>query len=143
MGGLRVKPTAYNVFKTGDAYNAIIAGVWSYVLNASQFLNGYFYNSSQALNDEIEYKFSHKQGPFNLMLLCVTDAWGGITTVYLDGVAQGTFDLYTGVTVWNVRVVVPITILRDGEHTLRLRLTGQTPPSAAWRLNLSSLWITD
>jgi len=142
--GKKAPPTAYNVYKIGPAYNRIISGTWKINTAAAQLLNGFFHGWPSAVNDEVEYKFSHKAGNFTLVVLCLGRVAGAEATVYLDGAAQGTIDFYRAVQEYNLMLTCPLAILSDGEHTLTLKSTGIGGGGAGgWEINITAWWIKD
>lgn len=134
---------SYNVFKGCDAYNSIIQGAWTYTIDNGQVYCFVYVNNSNAQNDEIQYKFTHKRGSFTFVLLHQQDANRAIATVILDNVTQGTIDMYSAGLVRNVVSTVPLTILRDGEHTLSLRTATRNVLSIGWYLVSTAFWIRD
>lgn len=141
-------PTAYDVFKIGPAYNSIspASGTWYILTDAGQLLYGYLVNSLDAqLGDEVEYKFSHKAGSYTFCLLTILEYNRGIITVYVDDVSQGTMDLYSMLEVANTVATLPITITSDGEHTLKIEVTGRNSSnySPYYLVSISAWWLRD
>ena len=134
---------AYNVWKPCDAYNAIVQGTWDYLIDTTQFLSGTIYNTSHTQNDEVIYKFTHRRGSFTLVLLCNTDTNRAIATITVDGVAQGTIDLYSAVPVKNVLRTLAVTIASDGTHTLSIKAATRNAAANDWYLTIGAWWIRD
>lgn len=132
---------AYNVCKLGCAYNRIISGTW--VPNAvAEVLYGGLLNTSNALNDEVEYRFVSEAGAFNFVLNASNGPNRGIVTILIDGVSQGTIDMYAGG--WGDALnVLPVTITSAGNHTLRIRVTGTNPLSGAYYALIKAFWLRD
>lgn len=128
-------------FKFGFAVNAVV-GTWAIHTDASQYLNGWYIDDSHALNDQVQYKFSHKAGSFTFKLLTATTPGGGIVTVYVDGVSQGTINVYTVGTVYNVTKTLAVAIAKDGEHTLTIKVTA-AGAGGDFYVRLSAWWLTD
>ena len=130
------------VFRMCDAYtDRSTWAVPAYFLHWDQFLNGVYYiNCTQ--NDWIEYKFSHKKGSFTFGMLTMFAANNGIVSIIIDGVSQGTIDLYGVNYVHNQLEKLAVEILEDGEHTLRIQATGSNPLSTGWDIMLDYWWIT-
>lgn len=124
-------------------YNAIIAGVWALTVNSSQYHCGWMGNTSDAINDEIEYKFSHDVDDLTLCLLCRIGAFGAIITIYIDGVSQGTIDLYNAGAVFNSIKTLAVSILTDGVHTMRIKVTARHASATNWMAQFSELWLQD
>jgi len=134
--------TSYNIFKTGDAYNAIIQGTWAHELTTDQFMNGIFDNrGAAALNDEINYKFSCKAGTFTLCVLTLRYISRGIATISVDGVSQGTIDFYASDYEPNIVLTLSVTLTTDGEHTLSFKVTGKNASSTNYYIPISSWWL--
>lgn len=55
--------------------------------------------------------------------ICARGEFGGIVRVYIDGVDQGTVDLYTTPAVFQA-VIFESTTLTNAQHTIRLEVTG-------------------
>ena len=136
-----MKSTGYNVYKIGIAFNRLVSGTWGTAPNTNQILNLQFDNSLGNLNDEIEYKFFSKRGTFILSILTITKPNGGIATVYIDGIAQGTIDFYADVTNYNTIVTLEISIPSDGDHTLNFKVTGKNASSTGYVITISAFWL--
>lgn len=105
--------------------------------------NGNIRNDSFAQNDEIQYAFSHKAGNYKLHLLTRTDANSCIITVRLDGVSQGTIDLYSAGAVQNVKKTLSITIIGDANHILDMKAETKNVLSGAYGMLMQFWWIED
>lgn len=127
-----------------NAYDSVIQGTWVIFMRATQYFGGVLLNTSVTLNDELQYKFSHKSGSFNFKLLHIKGADYAIITIYVDGVSQGTIDLYNAVLdVQNVISSLAITITKDGEHTLNIKATSKNVASTGYAVFIGAWWITD
>jgi len=139
-------PTAYNVWKSALAYNSIVNPAhWQHVPYALYYLGWELLNNvypGPAIGDELDYKFSHKAGAFTFVMVAERGGNMGIVTIYLDGVSQGTIDLY-GAAGWTVVFTLPITILTHGEHTLAIRVTGKNDLSSNYMFGLNAWWLRD
>jgi len=115
-------------FKPTFCCNSVIQGTWAIYMNVLSYFNGSFPNAgSGAVNDEIQFKFGQKAGAYTFRLLCQTGLVYAIITIYIDGVSQGTIDLWSaGPNVYNVVKTLAVTIVKDGEHTLNIKATGTT-----------------
>lgn len=56
-------------------------------------------------------------------VICARGEYGGIVRVYIDGVDQGTVDLYTTPAVFQA-VIFESTTLTNAQHTVRIEVTG-------------------
>jgi len=143
MPDLEKKQWGYPCVDT-NAYDSVIQGTWVCYMRATQFLGAALLNTTTDLNDELQYKFSHKSGSFNFKLLHITGADHAIITIYVDGVSQGTIDLYHAITdVQNVISTLAITITKDGEHTLNIKATSKNVASTDYAVFIGAWWITD
>jgi hypothetical protein len=130
--------------KLAFAYNSVIRGTWIPSLQVAAMLNCYIENTSPNLNDEIQYKFAHRAGAFTFVLLAGMGNATAIITIYIDGVSQGTIDLYNAVpTVWNNFLTLAINILTNGEHTLNIKATSKNGASTNYYVPLIAWWIRD
>lgn len=129
-------------FKPTFCCNSVIQGTWALYMNVLSYFNGSFPNSgSGAVNDEIQFKFSQKAGAYTFRLLCQTGLAYAIITIYIDGVSQGTIDLWSaGPNVYNVVKTLAVTIVKDGEHTLNIKATGTT--GGSYYVATVGWWLT-
>jgi len=141
--GKKAPPTAYNEFKASLAYNSIVQGTWICVADYQSQLCISFYNSSQAQNDEISYKFSCKAGSFTLCVLLETGPDRANMQVSIDGAVQGTIDCYSGSATRNVVKTLAVTIVGDGEHTLNFKGATRDPSSTGWYMVFTAWWLRD
>lgn len=128
-----------HVFST--MYHAIIQGTWVIVTYGSIIFNTAFYNSSNAVNDEIQYKLYHKAGAYTIEIAGITDVDKGISTVSIDGVSQGTIDWYAASIVYNVLKTLPVVFTTSGTHTINLKITSKNTGSSGYMIYLSYIRI--
>lgn len=133
--------SAYDVLKTLDAYDSVLAGTWTTLLRAAGLLNAELYNFSNAQNDGLRFRFTSKAGSLVLVLLGQTDSNMGIVTVTLDGVSQGTIDLYTASLATDVYKTLTLTVVTDGEHALDLEIKTRNASSTGWYLVAAAIWL--
>lgn len=135
--------SAYNALKLADMYNSIVQGTWAWLADVNDLFAFRFYNSSNAQNDELQYKFFHKAGSFTLVILTATGTNVAIYTISIDGVSQGTIDCYSGSLVNNVVKTLAITIVTDGEHTLNIKAATRNAASNGWYIGFQTWHIRD
>jgi len=132
---------AYNVCKLGLAYNRIISGAWA-PNTVAEVLYGGILNNPPFLGDELEYRFVSEAGAFNFVLHASNGPNRGIVTILIDGVSQGTIDMYAGG--WGDALnVLAVTITSAGNHTLRIRVTGTNPLSGNYYTLIKAFWLRD
>ena len=132
---------AYNVYQLATCNSSITQGTWTITITASQVLNFYLANGGTQ-NDQINYTFdSTSSGTFTLSILGSTTSNSGISTVYIDGVSQGTLDWYSGSSVYNVVKTLSITLTTSGLHTLSFKMATQNGSSNGYYLPISAWWL--
>lgn len=134
--------SAYDVCKDASSYNTKV-GTFVNENNTAQWMAGWFKNSSSTLDDELIYKFSQKKGSYTLCLMVCTFTDEPILTVSIDGVSQGTIDLYSAAIAYNVIKTLAITILKDGTHTLSLKAHTKNGASSSYCFRISVWWLRD
>lgn len=112
-------------------YSAIIQGTWALIISTLQALCCYVGNQS-VQNDEINYKVFLAAGTYTLDILGVLNTNNGIATITLDGVSQGTIDLYGSLTYNAKASIANIVVSASGLKTLGLKIathnaSAQTP----------------
>ena len=124
----------------GQHYSGIIQGTWIAGVDASQFLYGYFYNNSNAQNDQIDFKVYLATGTYTFSLLLVKSATAAIATILLDGVSLGTIDMYAAVNTYNqIGSISNLTVTSAGLKTLSVKAATRNGSSAGWTLAISSM----
>ena len=124
-----------------DMYHAVVAGTWVAASDTNQMYQLLLYNSSNAVNNEISFKLYHKAGSYTLEFLCITDVNYGITTISIDGVSQGTVDLYSAAIAYNVLKTLAVTFLTSGLHTINFKVTSKNASATGYYLGLTRIRI--
>ncbi len=106
------------------AYSSITQGTWVFQIVTTFWMRGELYNSSNALNDQIDYLFSSSAGVYSFNLSINRYLNRGIMTTYVDGNSISVYDLNTTNGTWIL--VIPDITLTAGQHTLSLKATGKT-----------------
>lgn len=134
----------YNVlsnFVFADMYKQIIAGTYSTLISAAHPYQMMLYNTTEALNDQLEYELFAKHGARTLELLLLTASNSPILTIYLDDIDNGTIDLYSATTIPNCHKTLPLTVVGTKNHSLKLKATGKHDDSSNYLFRLTWLRI--
>ena len=120
----------------GCAYNTVVQGTWLSATSGSGTLINMFaintYNSSGAINDEIDFNLCLKAGTYKLIVGYVKAPTAGIVTVYLDGSTIATIDEYAvGITYGLISTTTGITVTA-GLHTLKWKVTSKNGSSGSY-----------
>lgn len=100
------------------------------------------FRSTAALNDEFTNGFFIADDSYTFALLAGrTGNDSGILTIEIDGVSQGTIDLYTVSFTYNVIFTLTATVLTDGWHTLTVRTTSKNGASSGYQAVLTKFWL--
>ena len=125
----------------GYAYESIIAGTWSGFATSNQILGYYFYNTSGAQNDEIEYEIFAEAGEKTFELLGSKQTDAGIITVYLDGTSIGTIDQYAGSAEWDNIFTLTFTVVDTKIHSLKFKCTDKNGSSSNYYIYITGARI--
>lgn len=144
-GGVRGWPVAQQimvyVWNVGTGVAAPItnftatAGAWSTFGDASQTTGGYVHNTSAAVNDTITLPSVFlTTGTWKCTILALTSNVRGISTLLLNGDANGTADWYSASLVYSVsKDITGIVVSKDGLYTVAFKmLTKNASSSAYW-----------
>jgi hypothetical protein len=101
-----------------------IAGTWTNAANTAEILNQLYSNlTTNAQNDEFEFKIPLAAGTYTLNLVSVRDGTSGILTVRVDGSTVGTIDLYNaGSQVNVVSSIASIVVAATATKTINFKL---------------------
>lgn len=95
--------------------------------------HSYWAQSAAAINDERSNSFFLRAGTYTFRLRGLTTNAAGIATVYVDGVSQGTIDMYAVSAASGVGTL-SIAVLTDGYHTLNLKMASKNGSSSNYNL---------
>lgn len=126
-------------------YEAIVQGTWTLYVFTDQVLNHVWYNSTAAINDEINYKVYLAKGTYTLRMLGRTYDSAGIMDVQIDGGSIASFDWWTLANIPNVmKSDTGNVIATPGLKTLTLKISAKNAEAAAYGCNVSyiALWRT-
>jgi len=98
------------------AYSSITQGTWALSVTTTYIHNYIYYNSSNAIGDQIDYKLILSAGDYTIALYGYQAATLGAVNLSLDSVIFGTIDFYGAEAhgAWNVG----FNVLTTGIHTL-------------------------
>jgi hypothetical protein len=101
------------------AYSTITAGTWTVAISSAYVPNFTFYNSSNAINDQINYKVTLAAGAYEVIVVGFQTTSVASVNVLLDNVSVGFFDMY-GASSANGKWTIGLSVLTTGIHTLSL-----------------------
>jgi hypothetical protein len=111
-------------------FSAIIQGTWALVITASQAL-GFYIGNTAGQNDELNYKVYLAAGTYTLDLFGVLNSNNGIATITIDGVSQGTIDLYGTLTYNTKGSLANIVVSTAGLKTLGIKIATHNASSSS------------
>lgn len=113
-----------------------------YVVSANQFEGGYWIQSPAALNDEFYQSCYLAAGTYGMFILGASRSGAGILTWKIDGVNITTADdWFSAANAVNIMHYYPITVLTDGIHEIRGKVTGKNAASSGYVVALNGYWI--
>jgi len=119
-------------------YSAIIQGTWVFSVDSNQIFYYYYYNSSNAQNDQLDFKVYLAAGTYTFKLLHVKDATFAIATLLINGVSKGTIDFVAGGWTYNqISSITNISITTSGIKTVSIKAATHT--GSGWRLPMSAM----
>lgn len=146
LSGLLADPQTPNELGEGHisiipwAYGAVTQGTWVLARVTLQVINGWFTNSSNAINDQIDYYAYLAVGTYTLVLLHATSSDGGIITILLDTVSKGTIDCYSASVTYNlVNSTISFAVTTPGLKTLSFNMATKNVSSSGYKTWLSTI----
>lgn len=137
-----VDPGEGHILLLGANYNAAAAGTWTAEQSTLQITDQRTYNTTHALNDEINFKAFLAAGTYSLLLWGQKTTIGGIAQVLIDGVAVATFDEYASPDVQNFRFEqTGIIIASSGIKTISVKLTDKNASSSDYYFFISLICL--
>lgn len=98
--------------------------------------------SSGTQNDEINFDISLAAGTWTFELIYLKGTSRGICSVQIDGVEQGTIDMYNSSTTYNNRAqITGISIATSGKVTLKLKMTSKNASSSSYGGTINHLQL--
>jgi hypothetical protein len=111
------------------AYSAVVAGTWTWTASSSYSYNGYWINTSNALNDQLDYRVWLSKGIWIFALQCIWTTSGPRLGVYIDDVLTTSIDTYNGGTGQTIEVAAPYDLLitTTGLKKMSVKVIGRHP----------------
>jgi len=129
-------------FVFADMYHQIISGTYVFTHNSLRNYQFYMHENTGNVGDEIQYKIYAQAGAKTFILLCEIEDNMGIVEISLDGVPQGTIDLYSASLLQNQYKTLSVTALTTGTHTLNIKTTGKNGLSSDYHACFTHMRIT-
>ena len=126
-------------FVFADMYDMKHQGTWVYYIHDGQAFQFIFYNTSGAQNDEIDYRIFAKEGTRTFQVFSTKGQNSGIASVYLNGVLQGTIDLYNATEIMNQLNTLPFTVTSTDFHTVKIKMESKNPSSGGY--SIAATWL--
>jgi hypothetical protein len=120
-------------------YSEIIQGTWIFSLTASSIFYGIYYNSSNAQNDQLDFKIWLDAGTYDFVVIHQKTTSSAILTLLLDGESQGTIDFYGSTSYNNRSTINNIVVANSGLKTLSIKAATRNGSSGGWILAPSSM----
>ena len=93
----------------------------------------YWAQAAAAINDERSNSFFLRAGTYTFRLRGLTTNAAGIATIYIDGVSQGTIDMYAAAAASGAGTL-SITVVGDGYHKLNIKMASKNGSSSNYSL---------
>jgi len=124
-GGSGDVPTRRKILHPGLSDSRV--GTWAWIGNVSADGGGYWYNSSAAINDRINFEeVALLAGPVTVRVQHLRAGAGGVVSVYWGADKLGEFEARSGSLTYNVVSDVTNTILAADTRQLSLRVESTT-----------------
>jgi hypothetical protein len=119
-----------------DVITALV-GTWQLISDGNQIFSIYQYNSTTANGDSFEKSFDIAPGTYDLSVSYISAADVGIIDVYVDNVLIGSFDGYTGPSLYNAIFVFPGVVVSGTSHTLKCTLNGKNGAASTFSMRIT------
>ena len=122
------------------AYSSITQGTWVVGVNTSYTYNGYYYNSSNSLADQIDYKAWLSKGYYALVLEAEIGSSLGIVGILLDGTVQSSIDFFDAGLVYrnSYGAQEVLYVPTSGVHTVSFKLISKHPTASGYYMVFNS-----
>lgn len=121
-------------------YASITQGTWVLNISTLQVLNFWYYNSSNAQNDQMDFKAYLAAGTYSFILMGLTNNNVAIVTLLFDGVSQGVMDFYSAAIAYNTQKAINlIVVTAAGLKTISVKGATRNASSTGWYMNLTSI----
>jgi len=132
---------AGHVCLMGMAYSAQPQGTWGITNNATSPYQTYWSNSSQALDDEIDYQVYLEAGTWTLVLLYAKNTTAGIIHFFLDATEIGTIDGYGSLSYDERASITGIVVSTGALFTLKLQAHTKNASASAYKMNITAMFL--
>jgi len=124
-------------------YSAIIQGTFAINQDATNYWNlSMFQNTSDAVNDEINYSVWLNAGTYTFDILHSKGTNNAIITAYIDADSVGTIDTYNAATQYNQRgTLTGFVVATSGLKTLKIKSTSKNGASTGYKQQLYGIRI--
>ena len=136
--------TLHDVHKDGTNVDFIpsdgdvVAGAWASFVIPSEMMNMYYYNSSTADNDEVNFPFRLGRGTYNISIVYRKFSDRGKLDVLLDNnIIINQLDMYDAVGISNVIHRESAVVIRHPTKTISLTANGKNAASSNYHVNCS------
>jgi len=120
-------------------YSAITAGTWVWQASANQAFYGSYNNSSNAQNDQIDYKVYLDVGTYTFTNLTILDTSRAIITLLIDGGSVGTVDCYAATAYNSIKSISGIAITTAGLKTISMKAASRHASATQWYIYSSGI----
>jgi hypothetical protein len=128
-----------HIFLLGHNYYSIERGTWVHLLNASQFLGGYFANSPSAQNDEIHFRAFLNAGTYIITLFYAQNIDSAVCTVKVSGTPVYMVDFYGPLLFNQIARSTPISLTTSALHTIAIVAATRNGSSTGWSLRIGTI----
>lgn len=132
----------WHMFATVQAGNAIAR-----TMNASQLFGHYASQTAAAQNDDCYHLAYLKAGTYELRMIYLTSASGGIIDLYVNGeednvthFSWGT-DAYSAVAAFSQILVKTVTLTRDQLYRIRMFVPTRNAASGGYQQNITAIFL--
>jgi len=136
----------YELMPVGKNYDMVIfdgdivQGTWALVINAAQFLNCYYANSTNADDDEFIVPLVLGKGTYDVHLVYVESSNRAKMDVSVDGnVIINQLDMYAAATAYNIIHEESNVAIGGGVHMLSFKANGKNAASSGYTCALSHI----
>jgi len=137
--------TLHDVQKNGTNVDLIpidgdaVAGGWTFFINTSQILNGYYINSvAPANNDQVTFPLVLGKGTYEVSMIYITSSNRAKLDVALDGnIIINQLDQYSAAAIYNVIHRESAVVIRHPTRTISFKVNGKNAASSDYYVNCS------
>lgn len=125
-------------------YSGITQGTWTYLISPGYMYNFIWYNTSNAVGDQIDYQIWLSKGIWKVSAELLEHVNGAIANVVIDGTPYASLDVYRAATLTHVwqGITNDIYLPTTGLKTLSLKVTGRHASSGGYMFAYYSIRLT-